>query len=86
MGVNFASVFHAVLDRSRGQECIEAFEAVFGPHIDRRQGQNRRLNRRAGQAKASVPEKKHVAPGGRSALRRSKRYFPVKLTVLLFAP
>lgn len=30
MGVYFASVFHAVLDRSRGQECIEAFEAVFG--------------------------------------------------------
>lgn len=29
MGVNFASVFHAVLDRSRGQECIKAFEAVF---------------------------------------------------------
>lgn len=29
MGVSFASVFHAVLDRSRGQECIEAFQAAF---------------------------------------------------------
>lgn len=29
MGVYFASIFHAVLDRSRGQECIEAFRSYF---------------------------------------------------------
>ena len=29
MGAHFASIFHAVLDRSRGQECLKAFQIVF---------------------------------------------------------
>ena len=34
MGDYFDSIFHAVLDRSRNQECIRAFEQFFSPLMD----------------------------------------------------